>query len=234
MAAGGADANATGGDSVTIKISDAKLYVPVVILSTEDKVKLTKQLNKGFKRSAYWSEYKVIDSKKVDITNANDEEYKRELLDSSYQRVKRLFFLAYDNTEGDNLVSVDSFKKSFLPTVKMQNYNIEIDGRNFKDQSINDSVKKYDKFGKVWTGQSDNYTTGCLLDFTYFKNIYRLNAADLSKQKALDGDSRAIQQIIFTGNIKQKAENTKVIIYYFLEKSKERSLKFSKRTRKVL
>ena len=136
-------------NSVTIKIFDAKLYVPVVILSTEDKVKLTKQLNKGFKRSAYWSEYKVIDSKKVEITNANDEEYKRELLDSSYQRVKRLFFLAYDNTEGDNLVFVDSFKKSFLPTVKMQNYNIEIDGRNFKDQSINDSVKKYDKFGKV-------------------------------------------------------------------------------------
>ena len=165
----------------------------------------------------------MIDSKKVEITNANDEEYKRELLDSSYQRVKRLFVLTYDNAEGDNLVSVDSFKKSFLPTVKMQNYNIETDGRNFKDQSINDSIKKYDKVGKVWTGQSDDYTTGCLLDFTYFKNNYRLNAADLSKQKALDGDSRAIQQIIFTGNIKQKVENTKAIIYYFLEKMVEYS-----------
>ena len=61
------------------------------------------------------------------------------------------------------------------------------------------------------------------MDFTYFKNNYRLNAADLSKQKALDGDSRAIQQIIFTGNIKQKVEDTKAIIYYFLEKMVEYS-----------
>ena len=92
-------------------------------------------------------------------------------------------------------------KKNFLPRVKIENYNIETDGRNFYDQPVNDVIKKYDEVRKVPTGQGDDYTTGCLLDF-YFKNNYRLIAADLSKQKALDADTRAIQQIIFTGKIK--------------------------------
>ena len=93
-------------------------------------------------------------------------------------------------------------KKNFLPRVKIENYNIETDGRNFYDQPVNDVIKKYDEVRKVPTGQGDDYTTGCLLDFSYFKNNYRLIAADLSKQKALDADTRAIQQIIFTGKIK--------------------------------
>ena len=76
--------------------------------------------------------------------------------------------------------------------------------------------------------------TGCLLDFTYFKNNYRLTAADLSKQKALDEDSRAIQQISFTGKIKSTVVNTKVIIYHILKQSKETIVQFSKRTTKVL
>ena len=75
----------------------------------------------------------------------------------------------------------------------------------------------------------------CLLDFTYFeKKNYRLIAADLSKQKALDADSRAIQQIIFTGKIKATEANTRVIIYYILEQSKETILEFAKGTAKVL
>ena len=87
---------------------------------------------------------------------------------------------------------------------------------------------------KISTGQSDDYTTGCLLDFAYFEKNYRLIAADLSKQKVLDADSRVIQQIIFTGKIKAEANNTKVIIYYILEKSNEKILEFSKGTTKVL
>ena len=69
------------------------------------------------------------------------------MLDSSYQGVKSLFVLAYDNTADDNddnnQVSINSFKKYFLPTVKIENYNIEIDGRNFYDQPINDSIRQY-------------------------------------------------------------------------------------------
>ena len=125
-------------------------------------------------------------------------------------------------------------KKNFLLRVKIENYNIETDGRNFYDQPVNDVIKKYDEVRKVSTGQGDDYTTCCLLDFSYYKNNYRLIAADLSKQKALDADSRAIQQIIFTGKIKATVANTRVIIYYILEQSKETMLEFSKGTTKVL
>ena len=103
-----------------------------------------------------------------------------------------MFILAYDNTEGNNQVSIDFFKKYFLPRVKIENYIIEIDRRNFYDQSINDSIKQYDEVRKILTGQDDDYTTGCLLDFAYFEKNYNLIAADLSQQKALDADSRAI------------------------------------------
>ena len=74
---------------------------------------------------------------------------------------------------------------------------------------------------KISTKQGDDYTTGGLLDFTYFEKKYRLIAVDLSKQETLDADSRAIQQIIFTGKIKATDPNTRVIIYYILEQSKE-------------
>ena len=148
----GANADATGADSATLEVTDAKLYVPGVTLSAEDNVKLVKQLNEGFKRPVYWNKYKVIDNKVVE----NAEKHIRELLDSSYQGVKRLFVLAYNNKEGDNKVSVDSYKKYFLPRVKIENYNIEIDGRNFYDQPINDSIKQYDEVRKVSTGEGDD------------------------------------------------------------------------------
>ena len=96
----------------------------------------------------YWNEYKVTPNKVVEIAIANREERIRELLDSSCQGVKRLFVLAYNNTAGNNQVSVDSYKKYFLPRVKIENYNIEIDGRNFYDQPINDSIKQYDEISK--------------------------------------------------------------------------------------
>ena len=93
--------------------------------------KVLKLLEEGFKRSIYRNKYKVIDTAVVEIIIANAEKHIRTLLDSSYQRVKRLFVLAYDNAAGDNQVSIDSFKKYFLPRVKIENYNIKIDGRNF-------------------------------------------------------------------------------------------------------
>ena len=99
-------------------------------------------------------------------------------------------------------------KNTFFPIVKINNCNIEIDGRNFYDQPINDSIKQYDEVRKISTGKGDDYTTGCLLDFDYFEKNYRIIAVDLSKQKALDADSRAIQQIIFTGEIKAIVADT--------------------------
>ena len=135
----------TVANTATFKITDAKFYVPIVTLSAEDNVKLSNLLGKGFKKSVYWSEYKVIDNILVEIAANNEEKYIRELLDSSYQGVKRLFVLAYNNTEGNNQVSADSFIKYFLPGVKIENFNIEIDGRNFHAQPVNDSIKQYDE-----------------------------------------------------------------------------------------
>ena len=197
-------------------------------------MKLVKQLSEGFKRPVYWNKYKVID-KVVEIAATNAEKHIGELLDSSYQGVKRLFILAYDNAAGDNQVSVDYFKKYFLLRVKIEKYSMEIDGRNFYDQPINDLIKQCEEIRKISTGQHDDYTTGCLLDFAYFEKNYGLIAADLSKQKALDADSRPIQQMIFTGKIKSSVANTRVIIiYYILEQSKETILQFSEGTTKVL
>ena len=170
----------------------------------------------------YWNKYKVIPNKTYNRSN-----YIRELLDASYQRVKRLFVLAYDNTDA-NRVTADTHRKYFLPRIKIE-YNIEIDGRNFYDRPINDSIKQYDEVRKISIGQGDDYTTGCLLDFAYFGKNYRIIAADLSKQKALDADPRVIQQIIFTGKASQD-----VVIYYILEETKETILQFSKGTTNVL
>ena len=92
--------------------------------------------------------------------------------------MKRLFVLAYNDKEVDNKVSFDSYKIYFLPRVKIENYNIKIDEKNFYDKPINDSIKKYLEIRKISTGQGDDHTTGCLLHFAYFEKNYRLVAAD--------------------------------------------------------
>ena len=86
-----------------------------------------------------------------------------------------MFVLAYDNASGNTQVSIDSFKKYFLPRVKIENCNIEIDGRNFYDQLINDSIKQYDEISKISTGQGDDYMIGRLLDFAYFEKKIWIN-----------------------------------------------------------
>ena len=83
--------------------------------------------------------------------------------------------------KGDQITTEDSYNKYFLPRLKVDNYNIKIDGRNFYDQPINDLIKQYDELRKVSTGQGDDYPTGCLLDFNYFNKNYRFIAVDVSK-----------------------------------------------------
>ena len=128
-------------NSATFKITDAKFYVPTVSLSAEDNVKLSKIFGDGFYRPIYWNKCKVIENIVVQVAAQNDEKHLRELLDSSCQGAKRLFVLAYNNKVSDNQVSVDSYKKYFLPSVKIETYNIEIDGRNFYDRPVNESIK---------------------------------------------------------------------------------------------
>ena len=115
-------------------------------------------------------------------------------LGASFQVVNRLFVLVFTNANNDvNEKKKNSYKKYFVPRVDITKYNVLIDGRNLYDQPISDQIRKYDEIRKIATGKGDDYTTGCLLDYQYFKDNYQLIAVDLSKQKELDADPRAIQ-----------------------------------------
>ena len=106
-----------------------------------------------------------------------------------------------------------------------------INGETFFDQPIKNNKVTYENIRKIATCQADNYTTGCLLDYPYFKDIYKMIPVDLSKQQALDADPRVIQQIKFTANL-DRAGNTK--IYFISEEAKETILNFGQDTVKVL
>ena len=124
-----------------------------------------------------------------------------------------------------------SHAEYYLPKVEIKDYNVMVDGKNFFDQSINNDFKTYENIRKIATGKGDDYTTGCLLDYSYFKDHYKMIAIDLSKQQALDADPRAIQQINFTANL-DRAGNTR--FYFILEEAKETVFEFSQGTVKVL
>ena len=94
-------------------IINAKLYLPIATLSTEDNVKLSKLLSEGFRRPVYWNKYKIVPNKTYD-----EKDYIRELLDDSYQGVRRLFVLAYEG--GANRITADSHRRYFLPRVKIE------------------------------------------------------------------------------------------------------------------
>ena len=104
-----------------------------------------------------------------------------------------------------------------------------IDGKIFFDQPIDNKFKTYENSRKIATGKGDDDTTGCLLDYPYFKENYKMIAIDLSIQQALDFDPRAIQQINFTANL-DRAGNT----FSIIEEAKETALDFSQGTIKVL
>ena len=169
---------------------------------------MVKLLEEGFKRPVYWNQYQT----KIETRDLDNNNFTRFPLDASFQGVRRLFVLAFNNTtvnvpnnpinNTNNRVLRNSHTKYFLPRVNITNYNVLIDGRNFYDQPINDLVKQYEEIRKTATGQGEDYTTGCLLDYQYFKDHYNLIAVDLSKQKELDADSRAIKQIEFYGMLK--------------------------------
>ena len=97
------------------------------------------------------------------------------------------------------------------------------DGKIFFDQPIKRYIKTYENIRKITTGQEDNYTTGCLLDYNYFKKHYKMKAIDLSKQQGLDTDPKAIQQINFTGNLDG---NNNRLLFFIIEEVKESILDF--------
>ena len=174
-------------------ITDTKLYVPVVTLSTQDNAKLLQQLKSGFKRTINWNEYELS----VEIFAQN--RYLNCWVNPSFQGVNRLFVLSFEN-ENDTT----SHSTYYLPKVEKNDYNVMIDGTNFFNQPINNNFKTYENIRKIVTGQGDDYTTGCFWSYSYLKENYKKIAIDLSKHQVLDADPTAIQQINFTVNLEQE------------------------------
>ena len=135
-------------------------------------------------------------------------------LDPSFQGVNRLFVMEYNRVDGQP--TRNEQQKYYLPRIDLNKYNVIIDGRNFYDNPIESDIEKYRELKKVMTGKREDYTTGSLLVFNYFNKYYKLVAVDLSKQKELDADPRAIQQIEFKYTLGKNST-----IYWVLEKSKE-------------
>ena len=202
------------------EINDTKLYAPVVTLSTQENTKFLQQLKSGFKRVINWNKYLSKPELLAQNPNLNH------LVEPSFQGVNRLFVLPFGND--DDRTSDEQY---YPPTVEIKDYNIMINGENFFDQPIKNNKVTNNNIRKIATGQGDDYTTGCLLDYPYFANTYKMIAVDLSKQQALDADPRAIQQINFTANL-DRAGNTRV--HFILEEAKETILDFSQGTVKVL
>ena len=156
-------------------------------------------------------------------------------LESNFVGVNRLIVLVYSNKDAGS----KRFKtqKYYLPKGIIKNYNVIINGKNFFDQEIDSDIKRYEEIRKLTTGQSEDYTTVCILDYDYIKNHYILIATDLYRQKELDADPKAIQQIEFVGKLKRRNDDVNatdttgndqpMFILTNLAKIKEKRLKFS-------
>ena len=168
------------GDAVCI-INDTKLYVPVVTLSKEDNKDFIEQQNNGFQRSIYWNEYKT--KEKNETVNDNDPAtIVRDItLDPSFQGVNRLFAMTYNSENGQP--TRNGQQKCYFPRIDLKEYNVIIDGRNFYDNPIENNIEKYRELKKVMIGKGEDYTTGSLLDYSYFLKHYKLIAVDYLNKK---------------------------------------------------
>ena len=181
------------------------------------------QLESGIKRTISLNKYLSKPELLVQNENLNH------LIEPSFQGVNRLFVLAFEH-DNDNDQRIRN-KRYYIPKVEIKDYIVMIDGKNFFDQPVKNDKVTYENIRKITIGQGDDYTTGCLLDYTYFKKYYKMIGIDLSKQQTLDADPKAIQQINFTANL-DRAGNTR--INFVLEEAKETVLDFSQGTVKVL
>ena len=125
--------------------------------------------------------------------------------------MNRFFVLSFEHEK-----QRASYKRFFIPTGEIKNYNFMTVGRKFFDQSVRHKLMTYDSNAKVPTVQWDDYTNGYLLDYDYLKNYYKMIAIALRKQQALDADPKAIQQTNFTVNLAQQAT-----IFFIVEEAKE-------------
>ena len=168
----------------TFTITETNLYVPVVTLSTQDNAKLLPQLKSGFERQISWNKY--LPKPELLAQNAN----LNYLIEPSFQGANRLFVLAFEHDNDNDWRT--SNKRYYIPNVEIKDYNVMIDGKNFFDQPVKNDKVANENIRKITIGQGDDYTIGCLLDYTYIKKYYKMIPLDLSKQQVLDADPKAI------------------------------------------
>ena len=178
--------------SATFTINDCKLYVPVVTLSKDDEIKLLTNLKLGFKTEIIWNKYRSQMTTEAINNNLNI------LIDPTFTNVNRLFVLPYQ-TANDR----QSFSRFYLQNVMVKDYNLIIDKSAFFDLPIKTEEEAYEKIIDI--SRNNEYTTGNLLDYNYFKKHYKLIAIDLSKQQVLQENEDLIQQINFIGRLTEAA-----------------------------
>ena len=165
------------------------------------------QLKSDFKRTINWNKYHPK------VTVEQQKRYLDFLINPSFQGVNKLFVLSFENN-GDRR----SYTRYYLSRVEIKDYNVMIDEQNFFDQPVKDDLITYDNIRKISIGQGDDYTTGFLIGYPYFKNYYKMMAIVLSKQQALDADPKAMQQINFTANLGWDGNTT---MFFIIEEVKE-------------
>ena len=156
----------------TLSITDCKLYLPVVTLSKDDEIELLTNLKSGFKREIIWNKYRSQMTTEAINNNLNI------LIDPTFTNVNRLFVLAYQTADNRQ-----SFSQFYLPNVMVKDFNVIIDKLAFFDLPIKTEEEAYEKIIDI--SRNNEYTTGNLLDYDYFKKHYKLIPLDLSKQQVL-------------------------------------------------
>ena len=204
--------------SAKFKITDCKLYVPVVTLSAKNDNELLEQLKSGFKRSIKWNKYMS------QMSNENKHNNLNYLIDPTFSNINRLFVLSFKN-EDDRT----SYYKYCLPNVEIKDYNVLIDGNAFFELPIKNIEETYEKIIQI-TDHSGYYTRGNLLDYEYFKEHYKLITIDLSKQIELENKDIK-QQINFMGNLNR---DNGAVVFFNIEKSEETILEFSQNYASIL
>ena len=194
-------------ENAAFKITVTNLYVPIVTLSKENDIKLLEKLKPGFKRTIKWNKYR---SKMYVQSNNNNLNY---LIDSTFKNVNRLFVLSFQRIGEDHIKKDyrDSFLHYYAPKGQIKDFNVSIDGKSFFDLPIKNEEKAYEKI--IDMSINNNYMTGNLLDFAYYKENYKLIAIDLSKQTKIKDP----QQITFIGKIEDQNNG----VTMFIEKSEE-------------
>ena len=172
-------------NNIIFTIKDTQSYVPVVFLPAKG----NRKLSKWFQKSVYWNEYKTKRENK-NMTN----EYKY-FLESNFFGGNRLFILVYSNQNNNS--KKFKTKRYDLPKEIIDHYNVIINEKKLYNQPIDSDIRRYEEIRKLTTEQGEDYTTGCLLVHDYIKNNCRLITVDLSRQKELDTDPKAIQQTEF-------------------------------------